>query len=291
MSNKFSIAHSFDSVSELVAHARRVESECGIFENAKIGALDRVPRAWICSDRPYVNSYKDALQALEEPRFDAGVDRIERLTEKIVAPAPTSVARKLRRGAEGDELDLARVWDGELDTAWTMARRTPVPKASRVLVVVRVNAMAFIKADVLAWRGVAALALADRLEAAGYVVRIAARRLADIRYVNRAYKGTHTVDVTVRKEGEPLDIHRAASLIASPLLFRGIMLPMTAFEAPARVSPSFSVTSSDGDDVEAPPGFDLVFVATDRVSDADSASAFVRHAVARLEAINTERDA
>lgn len=269
----------FDNVAELLA-TLKVSRFPG---NDHIHADAEGERGWMCSDRPDVTNYKHAIAAMAEPKFDAGVKRIETLARKIDVPAPRSIRRRLTRGDHGDELDMSRVWNGDLENAWTRATRQASQGASRVLVQVFVGAPSSTKSEQVAWRGVAALALADALEQAGYTVNVEAMRRANLACSGNTAR--HDISVTVKADGEPLDLHRAASLIASTLLFRGVMLEHAARNAPMQINSTISQTTYDRAKADTGRhGYDFACLATDGVKDAASATAWVKAQIAALDA-------
>lgn len=271
---------SYDSLSELVSDAMRRTPAYA--DNHLARHETDMGAGWMCSDRRHIRDFASAARAMSEPLFPAGVARIERLTKLINAPTPVSIRRRVVRGAEGDELSMQHVWQGDLDHAWSRAKRQHTVAASRVLINVFVGAPSGESSEGIAWRGVAALALADALEAGGYTVAIRAMRRSSL-----LGRGNHDVDVTIKPEGEPLDLHKAASLIASTLLFRGVLLRHAVMNCETLVGGGISSTSYERqDDVRDAQGFDACFVAGREISNARAASDWVSAAIASLDERN-----
>jgi hypothetical protein len=176
---------------------------------------------WICSDRPHIIHSDDVPKALAEPLFPAGVARIERLLSDITAPAPQSRRRRPRRSDQGDDLDMSRVWQGDLEHAWTQVKREQAVGPARVLIVVDIAASASTSSDSMALRGAAALALATALQASGYTVSITAIAQSELIEHERTLA---TTEITVLEPGQEIDLHKLANLLASALLFRGVVL-------------------------------------------------------------------
>jgi hypothetical protein len=207
--------YKFDSVGELVA-ALNTPFVCA--ENARHGQDNDGP--WYCSDRKPA-TYEARVAALNEPTFPAGVLRVEKMMANLQAPTPTSRRRRPARAEAGDELDMGRVWDGDLENAWRTMRRERSVGPSRVLIVVDCGAHAGIDSDAMAQQGAAALALARTLLDSGYVVQIVAATTC-LPMTRTAM--TYTMEVMVLGAGEEVDIHKLASLTASALLFRAAVL-------------------------------------------------------------------
>lgn len=281
---------SYDSVADLIAATQRApivpenkNSFSGIGGNGRPSS-----RGWMCSDRPDVRDPETALRALAEPLFPQGAARVERLAREIQAPAPVSIRRRMRRGDHGDELCMSRVWQGDLDNAWTRAQRVHTINASRVLISVYCGASAYVDSETIAWRGVAAVALADALEAAGYTVAI--RVIERSTLINRNGEKID-VNVTIKPEGTPLDVHRVANVIASPMFFRGVILAHEIVYSPTKISPGVSYPDAARATDEPMPGFDFTCLVSTDVSNAGAASVWVGEQVKKLDVLNGEEAA
>ena len=270
--------YSYETLAELVAASRKPCTNA-----ANVQHLDNVSgRGFICADRREVSTYSQANAELSRPLFEAGAARVEKLAREIVAPTPQSIKRKLLKGAEGDELDMHRVWAGDLERAWTRARRTRTVSVSRVLVCVYMSANATVDSAVIAWRGVAGLALCEALEAAGYSVAVRAIVQCDLTDAKRT---PYSLEVTAKHESEPLDLHKAANLLASTLLFRGVVFQHLIAHAPLAISSGLGSDRPERATVDW-AGFDHVALVTDAVRNAATASAWVSAQVAILDARN-----
>ena len=219
----------WDTVDELVsALATPIACASNV---RRVNDRDHSP-GWICAERRNITTYDQSTAELAKGVFNAGVKLIEKLQAKLDTPTPVQVRRVPRRGPQGDELDMPRVWQGELDTAWRHMARENRVGPTRVLITLALGASAYVGADELAMRGAAALALADKLRQAGYVVGIAGWEHAQFDSDN---KEQYIGSVTILEPGRDLDIQKTASMIASGLLFRGVMLHHMKRVAPTRI--------------------------------------------------------
>lgn len=273
------VTFKFDSVSELMVEASKP---------ARIPSndwLDRDPAQWgrggLCSDRPDINTQAAIRDAMAAPLFPAGVARIERLSKLINAPTPVSVRRVAKRRAEGDELDMQRVWQGDLDHAWRRMEREARVGPARVLIAVDASVAGGAHADVLAWRGVAALALAEALYGAGHSVQIDSVHTSMTACEPR---DRFRCDVTVMAAGEHLDTHKAASLLASSLLARGVLYNLQLKTAPGVVSTAIGSVGRVSESELAANTFDYVAIAGHEIINQRAAQAWIETHIAALDA-------
>ena len=188
------------------------------------GRTEVAQREWTCSDRR-PSTPGDVRSALEAGTFPAGVRRVEAAMADMTAAsdlaAPTSRRRRPVMTSEGDELNMGRVWDGDLEHAWRTTRRETTTGPSRVYVAVNMRAASCVGASDLAERGSAVLALTSLLQAAGYTVGLFG--VADAILLGTTYR--YICEVTLKAPGEELDIHRVANLTTSGMLYRGVIMP------------------------------------------------------------------
>lgn len=127
--------------------------------------------------------------------------------------APRDLRRRLTKADFGDHLNIGDVYAGRFQTAWTRATRRSSQGPQRVDIVANMICQGDENADVLFWRGAAAVALSDKLEAAGYMVRMVVG-FGDI-------GDDISCRVTVKNYDMPLDLLTASSIIM-PGFFRAI---------------------------------------------------------------------
>lgn len=90
-------------------------------------------------------------------------------------PTASTVRRRKRfRGDQGDSLDMGRVWNGQLDTAWERPKRTEKQANStkRITVAFDVTANAVVSNDMAMWRAALCTLLVDSLARAGRIFEI-----------------------------------------------------------------------------------------------------------------------
>lgn len=234
---------------------------------------------WFCSDRS-ARSTADVQRLLTEPLFPQGVARIESLAEKITAPTPRSRRRKPRRGAQGDDLDMQRVWQGDLEHAWTEVKREQTVGPARVLIAVNVAGSACVDAAEFACRGAAALALASALQTAGFtvsIVAVAQTTLLDGR--NTKICG----QATVLAPGQEIDIHKLANLLASALLWRGVFLNCELKYAEHRLEDGISYGHRfDLREIDT-TGFDHVATISENEGSVEAGSEWLKNEMAKIE--------
>lgn len=147
-----------------------------------------------------------------------GRERLASLRDNIatVELTPLDMRRRPLRAASGDHLDMTAVWAGRLDTCWRTARRQSTQGPQKVELVANMLCSGDAHSDTLFWRGAAAVVLADLLEQAGYMVRLAVvfGGMAD-------WKLDCSCRITVKEFGTPLDISSTSAVIL-PGFFRAL---------------------------------------------------------------------
>lgn len=156
------------------------------------------------------------------------------------ALVPVSRKRRLRSLDHGDDIVIDRVWSGDLDRAWTTATRQHLRSPQQLTILANMLASGYEDSDVLFWRGAAGIAVADKLETAGYTVRLLV-----------GFGGTHerggrvSCRITVKDYDAPLDISTASTVIL-PGFFRAIGHGWIAGHCDAQCgSPGISVGKCD----------------------------------------------
>lgn len=121
---------------------------------------------------------------------------------------PVSIKRKQRRKDQGDELDIHRIYAGDLEQAWTASERAARSHVGGIIeLAVDVGLHCGQHADELFWRAAAMIVLADKLTLAGYNVGIRALNYS----VNQNAGVAHTfVSAVVKQPSEPLNINNVA---------------------------------------------------------------------------------
>lgn len=147
-----------------------------------------------------------------------GTDRLVKALGGMedIQAKPKSIRRVRRWQDQGDTVEMPRVYAGRLDVAWQACYREQRVGPQKVTLVCDALESGGSSSDSLFWRGAAIVALADKLQTAGYNVEVVSA------WAGRA-EGDHVVcHVTVKKSDQPLDITTLASAVACPAFFRCI---------------------------------------------------------------------
>lgn len=148
--------------------------------------------------------------ARADDAWDEGIAIVEGMLADLASaemPRPLCRRRRAAWSADGgDEIDIDRLRSGQ--DCWRVSRREEVAGSAQVTIFVGVAARSGLDAKDILWRGAAALALANRLEEAGYRVELWA--------VNCIPRGSYEDGqgmfgaVRLKRADQPLD---AASLV------------------------------------------------------------------------------
>jgi hypothetical protein len=159
------------------------------------------------------------LAKLLEAGWPDGTDKVAAMVERIadLIPVPMAPRRRLKWMDQGNEIDMTKVYGGMLDRAW----RNAPPQRARASRVISVDAdvgqNCHIGADALVWSGVAAVALTDALEQAGYRVELYS---SSAMRSNTPQGGAALTRMVAKRAMEPLNLPLAAALVALPATFR-----------------------------------------------------------------------
>ena len=171
-----------------------------------------------------------AVQTLVNDGWQEGRTRVDGFLSKLetIELAPRDMRRRLTLADMGDHLNIGDVYAGRFATAWTRATRQTGFGPQRGDLVANMITAGSQSPDVLFWRGAAAVALCDKLEAAGYMVRL---------IVGFGGKGMGadkvSCRITVKNHDMPLDLSTASSVML-PGFFRAIGHQWIAAHAPRR---------------------------------------------------------
>lgn len=115
---------------------------------------------------PSARDYVDFVQG----GWTEGTDTVAKLQDGFMEtlPAPQRVMRQRVRRDQGDELDIHRVWRGQLDTAWSKTIRAQRLAPRPLVILGGFGHSAVVKASDLHWSGLALAALVDLAESAGF---------------------------------------------------------------------------------------------------------------------------
>lgn len=167
-------------------------------------------------DEPCVSA---ALRLAREG-WRRGVDLMADVTDKITAPTPKAIRRQQRWREQGDDVDMQRIWGGNLDNAWRGTVRDYRNGPQRVRILIDAIESGGEGSDSMRWRGVAALKLADLLTEAGYSVQI--ESVIDCKDSSNPLK-TFKLRAIVKDYEAPSDLMTLAATTALPAFFRALM--------------------------------------------------------------------
>lgn len=158
----------FDSVDEMIEKAASEGRHTG-----DVTRKDFIFGQLEVNDRIGFESLADVMTSVRTA-WPEGLAILDRMLEDLrhaALPTPKSRKRKMRWSSEsGDELDLDRLRAGQ--DYWRTTRREMQTGPSTMTVLVDVGANCNVAAEDILWRGAAAVALTQILEAAGYRVEL-----------------------------------------------------------------------------------------------------------------------
>lgn len=178
--------------------------------------------------------------------YRKGVDLMREVEREITVPTPRSVRRVQRWMAQGDDVEMQRVWNGNLDAAWRGSSRDTRHGPQRVRLLVDSIAPGVDDAKLMRWRGVAALKLADALTEAGYSVQVE----GVISCQDSSNDSKRFVLRTIVKDyTAPVDLLTLAATTVLPAYFRSLMHTWGLVVAKhTRWGPSYQVPKVTPDD-------------------------------------------
>ena len=193
----------YDSVEDMLTDTSTIPaSRCGSHFLPMKKWLGRDLKTW------------DQVEVAARSAWDDGLAIVDRMLADLndtEMPRPKSRKRRTRFSEDnGDELDYDRLRDGR--DYWRTSRRENTHGPSTITIVVNVGANCKTKAGDILWRGAAAIALATRLEEAGYRVEIwAGWRSDNLRSTKQNPQCKQDYDVTgvaaicLKRPDDPVD--------------------------------------------------------------------------------------
>lgn len=163
-----------------------------------------------------------AVQSAIDTGWEDGANKVQTMSDSIVAPVPRNIKRRLKWSDSGDHIDMDKVYLGQMDNAWSSKPRMKGTGPRLITLAVCICANAHTESDELFWRGAGALKLAELLEGSGYMVRITAYQRSINTYPNgKKYKNRLDI-ITVKQPHERLNLQSIASTICLAGFFRWI---------------------------------------------------------------------
>ena len=207
----------FDSVSEMIEHAH---DRSGVTETAR-GSYDHfIAETKTANKFRHGYTAQRALREIETP--PASSAKVQGIMAEIEGEYEfKSTRRRLaNRREDGDELD-AGAWIRRETDGWNRMERTAFNrKVIRIAVLQSIHSGS--TADHLYYRGAAAVALADALEAAGHSVEIASVLCQKGLDRNQASDHFTVLETTVKHADQPMDVDSLALICAEIGFFRTI---------------------------------------------------------------------
>jgi hypothetical protein len=223
-----------------------------------------------------------AVRRLISSGWMRGVDLMQQVASSVDLPMPKSIRRRSVWGDHGDEVDMQRVWQGNLDSAWRRMTKTSGLGPQRVRILVDAVASGGLSAETMRWRGVAALRLADALTESGYSVQVESGFEA-------ASPEDYRLRVIVKQYTDPLDLSTLAATTALPGFFRALMHQWQAVVSKRPTGIGYSVNrlqpenfADENDDGSA------LFVASQSIKSVEAASDWVKECINFLQPAELE---
>lgn len=232
-----------------------------------------------------VPTYREADAICRSGSWPAGLARMERELGGFEAPAATSTKRRSEWSDQGDALDIHRVYAGNLDRAWRRTARRAVRSSRNLVIIFPLSIPARGSADMLFWRGAAALKLTDLLTVAGYTVTLMGTEGTRGHGVLGGPRAGHT-SLIVKAAEAPLDVQSLIVAVAFPGFSRTVGFEATR-SYPFEVSHGLGETIYDDRaciDALGLPHANVIDGLFTQVHDRDTARAWIAARVAALEA-------
>ena len=119
--------------------------------------------------------------------------------------------RRLKHGDFGDELDIHKVYQGQLDTAWRRTERIQVDQTHKLVTLfVDIGGNCNIDCDATLWRAVVTCRVVEELEAAGKSVKVVVGSATHGLFQSDKLMATKTV--VVKQFNQPLAMERLAAM-------------------------------------------------------------------------------
>ena len=116
--------------------------------------------------------HEDCTRRLIEDGWPEGLELLNEIANKITAPVPVSIRRTTSWRDAGDDVDMQRIWSGNLDKAWRTTSRANRTGPNRIRILIDAIEGGFVEAKHMRWKGASAMKLCDLLTEAGYNVQL-----------------------------------------------------------------------------------------------------------------------
>lgn len=169
---------------------------------------------------PGVANCEQALEQIERSGNPVVAGHIQEMRESLVVSLPRAlgIRRRKHKSDHGDEFDIHASIQGRHDRAWTRSTRELRHGLGVVRIVADIGGNCDVDAQVLQWRGIAAVVLSDILREAGYSVEIIAGFSANHSFRNNPVGILWTC--VVKSRFGSTDVETLSATVASPAFFR-----------------------------------------------------------------------
>lgn len=178
-----------------------------------------------CCDRVHDNEEwlglpdRDSVVAAVRDGWRPGLDRLRKHLEVLKLPKLPSIRRVKDKGPIGDEVDMQRVYSGNLDTAWHRMRYADLQgRPQSATIVVDIGGNAYTTSDQLFWTGACAVALIEAFRRAYRPCRViavdASKRCTTDRLAH------HMTEVVVQPMGRSIAMETFAATLCLSGFFR-----------------------------------------------------------------------
>ena len=149
-----------------------------------------------------------------------GVTRLRKSLKSLKPVRAKSIRRRRRWKDQGEELDIHRVYSGNLDLAWRGFEKREATGSPILNVWIEASAGANRSADSLFWRGAAATAMVESLEESGYRCNVYVYSFTRNLYDSDFAKKDSFFAFCAKESNMPFDIERFALLTSHPSTLR-----------------------------------------------------------------------
>jgi hypothetical protein len=219
-------------------------------------------------------------QQMATDGWPEGVEMFQSLRESLPdLPAPVSAKRRRIRAEFGDALDMPRVWRGDLEHAWERCSRQSSRATAPITIAMHFGCPSSTSGETLQWRAVAAVVLADALQAAGYSVQILA-------YWKEEYSenSSYTCDwrMTVKAFTAPLDIASTVASMSIPAIRGASYAAYCLMGAECGIHVGSGITNGHGENDESidEEFGKVIHLDTHAATDKQKAEKFIKSALA-----------
>ena len=152
---------------------------------------------------------RKAVEAAATEGWSEGAELMERYAQQLLeyeditvnAAMASRKRRKRSRGDNGMAVDMERVYNGQLETAWTRMKHVQKIQQSprNVVVFIDVSTAASVSASSSLWRGALAFGITQYLIQAGYSVKVVGGAIVRALYEGEGSKDVTTMSCTVKE--------------------------------------------------------------------------------------------